>query len=157
MNHAVAQRLTRFAEDTARVERKVDEILALLHPLTTPAGFITTPGGGRIPVDPGFVEQAPATDDDRAGARRALHAYGHIINPDDTVEQAVRRAFDAERARRDGWFDDAHRFLEERDAARRQRDAALAALPHGSHFSGNLLVVAAPMPERRRWWGRRRR
>ena len=177
MNHAVAQRLTRFAEDAARVERKVDEILVLLRPLTKPAGFITTPDGGRIPVDPERVVAADLPGA-LAGVRAALHAYGHVHHAGEDPEHAIRRALDVERARRDAAINEER---ETRSLARDLTDkldraldelastkAAAATLcrewpGHDKpRVLGNGVVVipgSAPFgsPGRRRWWGRLRR
>ncbi len=175
MNHAVAQRLTRFAEDTARVERKVDEILALLRPLTTPVAFITTPGGGRITVDPGCVEpriapsgQPYGHDHTSRGVVRALHAFGHIAGDADTAEEAVRHALDIERSRRDEAINEARDARRQVDDVVEKLDRALDELETwryraeflraecGARFMGGAVVLPGT-PGRRRWWGRLRR
>ncbi len=176
MNHAVAQRLTRFAEDVARTERKVDEVLALLRPLTTPAVRITTPDGGRITVDPANVEPriappgwANGHDPTSRGVVRALHAFGHIAGDADTAEEAVRHALHIERSRRDEAINEAREARAERDDLAAKLDKALdeIALWQGRaealrvHIGGVSWldggIVMPGSPERRRWWRRRRR
>lgn len=159
MNHAVAQRLTRFAEDAASNGRKLDEILAILRPLTTPAGRITTPGEGRERVD------------------LALHAFGHRAEHDESAGDAVASALAIERSRRDEAINEAREARAEvRDLADKL-DAALVELaatkagadklcsewPGGPAriLTGGVVVLPGTLStlfrERRRWWGRLRR
>ncbi len=149
MNHAVAQRLTRFAEDVARTERKVDEVLALLRPLTTPAGRITTPGEAR-----------EATADEVGQAVRVmvatcLRAYGHTMRREDSVENAILTALDVERSRRTEAINDARVERQLRVNAEGKVAQLLAAIPGASIDGGGIVMPGSP--ERRRWSRRRRR
>lgn len=155
MNHAVAQRLTRFAEDTARVERKVDEILAILRGDVTPADL------------PGAL----------AGVRSALYAYGHVHHSGEDPEHAIRRALVVERSRRDEAINERREIQSERDDLAAKLDRALDSLaamesvaeklcsewPGGPAriLPGGVVVLPGSLStllrERRRWWGRLRR
>ncbi len=167
MNHTMAKRLDVFAESLGRVERKLDACLTATGPHEAP----------EIPPLPDPVRLPQITVVDLTGMAKALHAYGHVIEPGDTQEEAIRRVLDIERARRDAAIneeretralsrdltDKLDRALDELAEAKVGAATLCREWPGGPAriLPGGVVVLPGSLStlfrERRRWWGRLRR